>query len=112
MLQAEASKQTAESEPTGGESTSTTSPQPQTKTYNQHVADYTCLFEAEGMPLYLGQGRAPPLIAEVSLFPYFSPHFIMLPLKHILFKTIFFPTGIPQDLPCTVCALAGRPAAC
>ena len=85
MLQAEASKQTSESELTGGESTSTTSPQPRRKTYNQHVADYTRLFEAEGMPLYLGEDRAAPLIAEVSLFPYFLPHFIMLPLKHILF---------------------------
>ena len=70
MLQAEASKQLAESEPTGGESTSTTSPQPQRKTYTQYVADYTHLFEAEGMPLYLGKDRAAPLIAEVSLFPY------------------------------------------
>ena len=71
MLQAEASKQLAESGPTGGESTYTTSPQPQSKTYTQHVADYTCLFEAEGMPLYLGEDRAAPLIAEVSLFPYY-----------------------------------------
>ena len=85
MLEAEASKQPAESEPTGGESTSTTSPQPRTKTYNQHVADYTHLFEAEGMPLYLDEDRAAPLIAEVSLFPYFLPHFIMLLSKHILF---------------------------
>ena len=85
MLEAEATKQLAESEPTWGESTSTTSPQPQTKTYNQHVADYTCLFEAEGMPLYLGDDRAAPLIAEVSLFPYFLLHFIMLLLKHSLF---------------------------
>ena len=36
------------------------------------MADYTCLFEAEGMPLYLGKDQTAPLIAEGKPLPLIS----------------------------------------
>ena len=41
-----------------------------TWSYNQHRADYVCLFMEEGHMLTMGEDQLAPLISEVCIFPH------------------------------------------